>query len=141
MKSYEASARIAAPPEAVWGILIDGGAYTAWKSGVERLEGTIAPGEKLKVYWEGNPGRAFPVRVTEFDAPRSMRWTGGMPLGLFKGERTFTLNPAGEAGTDFVVREEYTGPLLGPIWRTMPDLGPAFEGFARGLKERAESGG
>jgi hypothetical protein len=24
------------------------------------------------------------------------------------------------------------------IWRTMPDLGPSFEQFARGLKARAE---
>jgi hypothetical protein len=38
------------------------------------------------------------------------------------------------------MREEYTGPLLGPIWRSMPDLGPSFEQFARGLKARAERG-
>ncbi|HET7049969.1 MAG TPA: hypothetical protein VFI54_17025 [Solirubrobacteraceae bacterium] len=29
---------------------------------------------------------------------------------------------------------------LGLIWRSMPDLGPSFEKFARGLKERAEHG-
>jgi hypothetical protein len=55
-------------------------------------------------------GRAFPVRVTEFQPPRLMRWTGGMPLGLFKGERTFTLTAHGD-GTRFVMREEYTLPL------------------------------
>jgi hypothetical protein len=43
--------------------------------------------------------------------------------------------------TSFRVREEYTGPLLGLIWRSMPDLGPSFDRFARGLKLRAESGG
>jgi hypothetical protein len=43
--------------------------------------------------------------------------------------------------TTFQVREEYTGPLLGLIWRSMPDLGPSFDRFARGLKLRAESGG
>jgi hypothetical protein len=26
------------------------------------------------------------------------------------------------------------------IWRSMPDLGPSFEKFAVGLKNRAESG-
>jgi hypothetical protein len=30
--------------------------------------------------------------------------------------------------------------MLGLIWRSMPDLGPSFEQFARGLKQRAEQG-
>jgi hypothetical protein len=37
------------------------------------------------------------------------------------------------------VREEYTGPLLPLIWRSMPDLGPSFRQLADGLKQRAES--
>jgi hypothetical protein len=140
MKSYEASATIEAPPEAVWKVLVDGGSYTAWDSGVIALEGDIALGERLKVTSEANPKRAFPVRVTEVEPTRSMRWSGGMPRGLFKGERTFTLRPRGEAETEFVLREEYSGPMLGLIWRSMPDLGPSFEKFARGLKARAEHG-
>ena len=39
------------------------------------------------------------------------------------------------------MREEYRGPLLPLIWRSMPDLGPSFEQFARGLKRRAEDAG
>jgi hypothetical protein len=30
--------------------------------------------------------------------------------------------------------------MLGLIWRSMPDLGPSFEKFARGLKQRTEHG-
>ena len=138
MKSYDAAASIDAPPEAVWAILTDAPAYAKWDSGVQEVEGPIAPGEKIKVVSEANPGRAFPVKVTEFEPGRSMVWSGGMPLGLFKGVRTFTLAPEG-AGTRFTVREEYTGPLLPLIWRSMPDLGPSFEQFARGLKARAEA--
>jgi hypothetical protein len=70
-----------------------------------------------------------------------MTWTGGMPLGLFKGVRTFTLTPEGSGSTTFTMREEYSGPLLPLIWRSMPDLGPSFEQFANGLKQRAESAG
>jgi hypothetical protein len=40
--------------------------------------------------------------------------------------------------TDFAVREEYSGPLLPMIWRSMPDLGPSFAQFANGLKARIE---
>jgi hypothetical protein len=46
----------------------------------------------------------------------------------------------GSGGTAFHVREEYSGPLLGLIWRSMPDLGPSFDRFAQGLKRRVEAG-
>ena len=68
-----------------------------------------------------------------------MVWSGGMPLGLFKGVRTFSLSPEGGA-TRLTVREEYTGPLLGMISKSMPDLGPSFNQFVAGLKSRAERG-
>ena len=138
MKSYESSATIDASPDAIWAILTDAPSYAAWDSGVERVEGTIAPGETIKVHSQANPGRAFPVKVTGFEPGRSMVWSGGMPLGLFKGVRTFTLTPENGA-TRFEMREDYTGPLLPMIWRSMPDLGPSFEQFARGLKARAEA--
>ena len=62
-----------------------------------------------------------------------------MPLGLFKGVRTYTLTPEGNR-TAFTMREEYTGPLLGMMWRSMPDLGPSFKQFVNGLKARVEAG-
>jgi hypothetical protein len=141
MKSYEASADIHASPDAIWAILTDGSSYTAWDSGVVRVEGRIAPGEKIKVVSKANPKRAFPVRVTEFDTGRQMRWTGGMPLGLFKGVRTFDLLPQGDGTTRFSMREEYTGPLVPMIWKSMPNLQPSFDQFAAGLKRRAEGAG
>jgi hypothetical protein len=138
MKSYDAAATIAAPPETVWAILTDAPGYAGWDSGVQGVEGTIAPGEKIKVVSKANPGRAFPVKVTTFEPAQAMTWSGGMPLGLFKGVRTFSLTPDG-ASTRFSMREEYTGPLLPLIWRSMPDLGPSFDQFARGLKAKAEA--
>jgi len=138
MKAYDATVEIQASPETIWAILIDGPGYRSWDSGVERVDGRIAPGEKITVRPSANPGRAFPVKVTEFDPGRRMTWSGGMPLGLFKGVRTFTLAPGTDGTTRFTMREEYTGPLLPMIWRSMPDLGPSFRQFANGLKRRAE---
>jgi len=138
MRHHQAESTIDAPPEAVWAVLTDAAAYPGWDSGVTRVEGTIAPGETIKVHSEASPGRAFPVKVTAFDAPRRMVWTGGMPLGLFRGVRTFTLVPR-DGGTHFTMREEFSGPLLPVIGRTMPDLGPSFRRFADGLKRRAEA--
>jgi hypothetical protein len=139
MKHYEATADIDASADSIWAVLTDGPGYADWDSGLIELDGTVAPGEKLKLRPEVNPKRTFPVAVTEFDAPTRMTWTGGMPLGLFKGVRTFRLEPtAGAGATRFTMREEYSGPMLPLIWRSMPDLGPSFQQFARGLKERAE---
>ena len=111
---------------------------TNWNTTVDRVEGRIAPGETIKVLVKVNPGRAFPVKVTEFKPGERMVWSGGMPLGLFTGERTYTLTPAGNGETRFNMREEYTGPMLGMIWKSIPDLGPAFQEFAQSLKRAAE---
>jgi hypothetical protein len=138
MKVYESRAENDAPPATVWAVLTDAGAYGEWDSGV-RVEGRIARGERIKLTSEANPGRAFPVRVTELEPPARMTFSGGMPLGLFRGVRTYRLEPRGERGTTFSMREEYTGPLLPLIWRSMPDLQPSFDRFAAGLKARAES--
>lgn len=138
MKSFEASADINASPEKVWSIITDARGLPTWDSGIERVEGTIAPGETIKLYVKVNPGRAFPLKVSGFDPPRRMVFSGGMPLGLFKGVRTYSLAPLAGGGTAFKMREEYTGPLLGMIWKSIPDLNPSFQQFARGLKQKAE---
>ena len=138
MKSFEASSTISAAPDTIWAILTDGAAFPSWDSGVDRVEGRIAPGETIKVSVKANPGRTFPVKVTEFKPGQRMVWSGGMPLGLFKGVRTYTLSPQGNGTTTFTMREEYTGPMLPMIWRSIPDLGPSFDQFTSGLKARAE---
>jgi hypothetical protein len=137
VKFYETSTEVVADPAVVWSILIDAPAYSGWDSGVERVDGMITPGGTITVHSKVAPGRAFPVKVAFPEPGRTMTWSGGMPLGLFRGVRTFRLAPMAE-GTSFSMREEFTGPMLGMIWKSMPDLGPSFEQFARGLKARAE---
>jgi hypothetical protein len=136
--SYQTSATIAASPETIWSILTDAPGYSRWDSGIERIEGTIAPGERVKLLTEVQPGRAYPVKVGDVEPARGMTWTGGMPLGLFKGVRRFTLTPEGDDSTRFEMREDFSGPLLPLIGRSMPDLGPSFERFGKGLKAEAE---
>ena len=138
MKSFAVSTLIHATPAAVWAILTDGSKWTAWNPTVEKLEGEILPGGRLKVFTKLSPGRAFPVRVSEFTAPERMVWTGGMPLGLFTGVRTYTLTPKDD-GVEFGMREEFSGPMAWLIARSIPDLQPSFAEFAAALKRRAES--
>ncbi|MCA9556555.1 MAG: SRPBCC domain-containing protein [Myxococcales bacterium] len=130
---------IQAPAEAVWALLTDAAAYPAWNPTVASVEGTIGPGGKVTVRTAERPGQAFPVRVTAFEAPRRMVWTGGMPLGLFKGERTFTVTPEGN-GVVFAMEEVYTGLMAPLITRSIPDLQPDFDRFGQALKAAAEQG-
>src|SRR5512145_962124 len=101
MKEYSATTMINASPDTIWAILINAPGYPEWDPGVDRIEGRIAPGEKITAFTKLSPGRAFPVKVTEFVPNQKMTWSGGMPLGLFKGERTFTLAPQGNGATQF----------------------------------------
>jgi uncharacterized protein YndB with AHSA1/START domain len=138
MRSYDATALIEAPPEQVWPVLTDIAAWPGWDSGVTNVDGRLALGEKLSITVEANPGRAFPVKVVTLSEPRRVVLRGVMPLGLFTGERTYTLEREGTA-TRFTMREQYTGPLAGIIFKSIPDLGPSFQQFADGLKKQAES--
>jgi hypothetical protein len=138
MRTYSATTTIQASPETIWTILTDAPGYLTWEPNVTRIEGTIAAGEKVTIYSRLNPTRAFPLRVTEFVPSQRMTWTGGMPLGLFTGVRTFTLRPHGIGSTDFTLRETFSGPLLGLLGRSIPDLTPSFETFVAALKARAE---
>jgi hypothetical protein len=141
MRYYETSAAIAASPDAVWTVLVDSDHWTAWDSGVQAVEGRIALGERVTIRSAAAPGRAFPVTVTVFEPPHRLRFSGGMPLGLFRGVRTYTVTADGASSSTFRMREEYSGPLVPLIWRSMPDLQPSFDQFARGLAARVESNG
>jgi uncharacterized protein YndB with AHSA1/START domain len=136
MRSYEATSFIDATPERVWPVLTDVAAWPDWGSGVTKVDGRLALGEKLAITVEANPGRAFPVKVVALLAPERMVFRGGMPLGIFVGQRTYTLVPEG-SGTRFTMRESYTGPLAGLISKSIPDLGPSFRQFADGLRQAA----
>jgi hypothetical protein len=139
MKEYRASTIIKASPERIWSILTDAAKYPEWDPAAEKIEGNIALGQTVTAYTKLSPGRAFPAKVTEFVPGRKMTWTGGMPLGLFKGERTFTLVPQGNGTVEFTLREVFSGPMLALIGGSIPDMTQAFQGFVAGLKARAEA--
>src|SRR5262245_30576745 len=127
MKPFAASATIHAAPERIWSILTDAARYPEWNPTVDQVDGRIAPGERIALHVKLSPGRAFPVTVAAFDPPRRMVWRGGMPLGLFVGERVFDLVPRAGNLVEFTMREAFTGLLAPLIGRTLPDMQPAFE--------------
>jgi hypothetical protein len=141
MKSFAASIAIRARADTIWSLLTDAAGYPKWNSTVEKVEGRIAPGEKVTVHAKAAPGRAFPLTVSEFEPGRRMVWKGGMPLGLFTGERTYSLAPAKDGAVEFAMRETFGGLLAPLITRSIPDLQPSFDAFAADLKREAERRG
>jgi hypothetical protein len=105
---------------------------------VAKIEGRIALGEKITVHAKISAGKPFPVKVAELVPEEKMVWSGGMPLGLFKGERTFTLVQKPDA-VEVTMREIFSGLMSPLIARSIPDLQPAFDEFAAALKRRAET--
>jgi hypothetical protein len=124
----------------VWDVLADVDKWPEWDSGVLSIDGSLVLGGKLKTVGEADPKRTFTVKVDELDPPNRMVWKGGMPLGLFSGVRTYELSSSGpeDTSTRFEMVEEFSGPLLGLIKRSMPDLQPFFDKFAAGLKAQVE---
>ena len=138
MKTYETQINISAPTDRVWRVLTQEMPKSPIPYGILRLEGKIARGAKIKLWSEVSPKRAFALIVDTFDAPTKMAWRGGMPFGLFKGVRTFTLTSHAD-GCRFQMQEVFSGYMSGMITKSMPDLTPSFTKFAQTLKSMAET--
>lgn len=137
MQFTETEINISAPIDRVWQVLTQEMPKAPVPFGILRIEGTIAENARIKLWSEVTPKRAFVLRVVGLDAPRKMIWRGGMPLGLFTGQRVFALTPNAN-GCVFHMREDFTGLLSGMITKSMPDLTPSFVKFANTLKSMAE---
>ena len=138
MRSFEASTRIGAPPQIVWELLTDVGGWRDWDSGVDRVDGSVALGERLTIHATMIRTRPFSVTVTEIRPLEGMRWQAASPFGLAVIERTYHLDAQDGGDTVLTVREDHTGPLAGLLARRTPDLNPSFRQFCAGLKARAE---
>ena len=140
MREFETSTTINAAPGRIWSILTDVSAYPEWDPSCEKILGSVFLAAKLEVFSTLAPGRAFSVRVTQLVPNELMTWSGGLPLGLFRGVRTFRVRETGADTTQFTLREVLSGPMLNVIRSHLPDMSEPFDKFAKGLKQRAERG-
>lgn len=141
MKEYVTTSIIASAPEKVWAILTDASGYADWNPEIVAISGQMAPGARIKarVRVGGGAIRTVTMRVTAFEAPRRMVWTGGLPLGLFVGQRTFTIAPR-EGVSEFQMHLRMSGPLAPLILKSVGDRQPEIDTFSAALRTRAETG-
>jgi uncharacterized protein YndB with AHSA1/START domain len=135
---YSVTRLIDAPIDRVWSLLSDASEQARWNDTLVSIEGTIADGGAVTIVSKVNPKRTFTLKVSEVAPPNRMVWSDGMPLGLFKGTRTFELKDA--AGkTEFSMVEGYSGALAGLITRSIPDMTDSFKEYADALQQAAEA--
>lgn len=134
---YSVAIDIAASPAQVWAKLTDARGIPAWNSTVDRIDGDIALGQKLRITVPVAPGRTFTPTVKELSAERKMVWQDGF-FPMFQGTRTFTLSPSG-SGTTFEMVEAFSGVMLPLIKGSLPDFRPVFDQYAADLKRACES--
>jgi uncharacterized protein YndB with AHSA1/START domain len=137
-RSYRVSRTINAPVTVVWSLLTDASSYARWNRAVVSIEGPIAEGNSIRLVSIADPKRTFTLKVVEMRAPNHMVWADGMPLGLFTGRRTYTIDESAGGGCEFTMVEAFTGPLAGLITKAIPDLTESFDIFADGLAAAAE---
>jgi hypothetical protein len=133
---------IDSPPDAVWAVLADTGAYSEWNPFIRRLTGDLRAGAKLEVEIAPPGGRAMTFKPTVLAAEpgRELRWLGRLLLpGLFDGEHRFLLEPLGDGRTRFVQSERFSGFLVRPLRRTLAKTALGFEQMNAALKERVEA--
>lgn len=135
MKSFAAETLILASAGTVWDIITDAGNYPVWDSGITEVKGEIRHGSKIRVRLCDAGKRTFHLRVRQSPS-RRMTWTGGIPLGMLRVDRTFSLNNY-TGITHLTVRDTVRGPLQ-QLLRSAPEADAAVSGFVDEVKFRAE---
>jgi uncharacterized protein YndB with AHSA1/START domain len=136
---YSVTREIDAKPQVIWELLTRASGYPEWNPAVLGIEGEIAEGEKMRLTSIVDPDRQFKLTVSDVEAPRHMVSSDGMPLGLFRGTRSFDVVPRGDGTSEFRMEEVYTGLMAPLIPKSIPDMTESFDKVADGLKSAVES--
>ena len=130
------TARIQAKPERIWSLLTDAADFPRWNSTVTGIEGEIREGRRLRLHVAGTK-RVFTPAVSGVEPNRRMVWSDGF-ASMFKGVRTFELQPHDDGSTEFSMEEHFSGLMLPLAKSSFPDFGPVFVRYANDLKTEAE---
>lgn len=131
------SVTIHARPEMIWALLTNAADFPRWNSTITSMEGTIAPGETIRLKVKLDAKRVFKLKVASMVPNERMTWQDGM-APFFKGVRTFTLSPGAGGSTVFAMSEQMGGLMYPMAAKHIPDFRPAFEQYAADLKKEAE---
>jgi hypothetical protein len=141
-RQLNAEIEIQGSAERVWEVLTDLDAYREWNPFMVEASGTPQPGHRLEVQMRpaGRRAMTFRPQVLEADPGRKLRWLGRLLVpGLFDGEHSFTIEPAGPGRVRLTQHEEFRG-LLVPVLlaRIAKPTLESFHQMNQALKARIE---
>ena len=127
------SIEIKADAAIVWALLTKASDYPRWNSTVTSIEGTIAPGETIKLKSILDAKRVFKLKIKEFVPEQRLVWGDG------QGKRIYTISKTRNATVTFSMSEKIGG-LMFPMYASMiPPFDASFEQFAKDLKKESEA--
>jgi hypothetical protein len=123
---------IDATAQEVWDVLVDFPRHPEWNPGMEKIEGTPAPGERLAVTFSMASGRTIVMKphVLAAEPGSELRWLGRMFVPMvFDGEHRFEIHERAPGRVTFVQGERFRG-LLVPFLRKLIEV-DTVENFHR----------
>ncbi len=104
-KTYQVERVIAAPPKAVWDVLMDTKAYSEWNPVFVKVNGTYVEGGTVQNTFKDPTGELYEVtnRVKRLVPQKELRQKGGMP-GVLTFDHHWLLEPV--AGGTRVIQYE-----------------------------------
>ena len=117
-KDIRTEIEINASAEKVWRILSDFENFPAWNPFVVKALGSPKQGETLKIEVQLPESRLlkFTPLVLKAEPNKELRWVGDSPLGSFRGEHFYQIEPISENKVRFVHGEHFSGWAVGLIW-------------------------
>lgn len=141
-RQLQAEVEVHGSAEQVWEVLTHFAAYHEWNPFIVQAAGKALPGQTLELHMRpaGRRTTTFRPEVLEADPGRTLRWLGRLLVpGLFDGEHTFTIQPAGPGRVRLTQHEEFRGLLAAPLLAMIakPTL-VSFHNMNQALKTRVE---
>jgi hypothetical protein len=140
VKEMSATIEIAAPPQAVWAVLVDLSRYPDWNPVFREAAGEIATGKRIRLR-SVHPanGRMMTVKpkIVSADPGTELRWASSLP-GIISGEYSFRLTAA-DGGTRLVQSESFRGLLVPFSGKVLDRVQASFRSLNEAIKKRAEA--
>jgi len=135
MRTISSEIEIEASPQRVWDVLF--GDHEGWNPFIERIDGTLASGERLEVKFRSGP--TFRPVVTEAEQGQVLEWLGSVGgRGIFDGRHRFELTETA-GGTRLVQSEQFSGILIPFMGRVLANTEAGFGEMNQALAEVAVS--
>ena len=129
------SVRLAAPPEAVWGVITDFPNHPSWRAGLKSID-RLPDRNGHPVWSERAGGETMPIEIEVFEPPRCMVGRIADDALPFGGTWTYEIEPDGGGSRVRITEDGFIKPpLFRYVARTLGYAG-TMEKYLRALAAR-----